>query len=88
MPEGNISAENLPEIRIDHSKKERKNMSKVTVLPYGTYFFEVVVSDKEGNRAKKVFKVWAYPNTKRCKIRSVYPHEQLMLMTKSLLAPV
>ena len=85
LPDGNLDENTLPDIRIDHSKRERKNMSKVTALRYGVYFFEVVVVDELGNRVSKVFKVWAYPSSKKCKIRPAYPHEKLMLFFKSFL---
>lgn len=84
-PEGNIPADQLPDIRIDKSKNESNALSKVTTLSYGTYYIEANISDAEGNTAKKIFKIWAFPDPKKCKIRSSRWYERFFLSIKSLL---
>lgn len=88
VPEGNIPDEQLPEVKVNESENAPKHTSKRQAFPYGIYYIEVGVSDDQGDKAKKIFKVWAFRDQTKCKIRSSRFYERFMLRIKSLLPPV
>lgn len=83
FPEDNIPAHKLPEVRIDHSKNERENASRIMTLPYGTYYVRIAISDEIGNKADRIFKVWAYQNLQKCQIRPARFYEKFWIWVKS-----
>ncbi|MBI5414537.1 hypothetical protein HZA38_03395 [Candidatus Peregrinibacteria bacterium] len=85
IPPNNIPPEKYPEILINKSQNEPEYSSKVHSLSYGIYYFKVFVTDVEGNKVKKIFKVWAFPSSKKCKIRKARFYERMLLAFKSIL---
>lgn len=88
IPEENIPDELLPEVELDQSKNEPKHVRKRRNFPYGIYYVEVTVHDQDGCKAQKSFKVWAFRNARKCKIRSTRFYERAMLKLKSLLPSI
>jgi hypothetical protein len=87
IPADNKPPEECPEVEIDRSKNENQFTSKRFTFHYGTYYLEVTISDEEGNKAKKIFKVWAAPSSKKCQIRPSRFYERVNLGLKSFLPP-
>jgi len=85
LPPDNKPADLCPEVEIDTSRNENKLTSKLFKFPYGTYFIEVSFADETGQSAKKIFKVWAAPNSKECHIRTTRFYERINLLIKSFL---
>lgn len=88
IPPDNKPASECPEVEIDRSRNENKFTSKLYTLPYGTYFMEVMITDIAGASAKKIFKIVAFPDSKKCKIRSSRFYERAKLSLKSFLPAV
>ena len=88
VPEDNIPDEQLPEVEVDQSQNEPRHMIKRRHFPYGIYFIEVAVSDDKGQKANKSFKVWAFRDPSKCKIRSTRFYERFLLKIKLLLPAV
>lgn len=88
IPPDNKPASECPEVEIDRSRNENRYTSKLFSFPYGVYFIEVVITDEAGASAKKIFKVAAFPDSKKCKIRSSRFYERAKLSLKSLLSAV
>lgn len=88
LPAENISDADLPEVELDQSLNEPIHIRKRRNFPYGIYFVQILVTDNEGNQANKIFKVWAFRDPLKCKIRSARFYERLMLRLKLLLPPL
>jgi len=88
LPEKNIPDHELPEVRLNVSSKEPKHFSKRVGFAYGIYYIEVTVVDGKNSRVKKIFKIWAFRDVSRCKIRSSRSYERFMLSLSSLLPAV
>ena len=72
IPENNTPSSQVPEIKIDCSRQENKLASKKMSLPYGIYYFSVLLMDETGESTSKIFKVWGFPDPKKCSIRSLW----------------
>lgn len=88
IPPDNKPASECPEVEIDRSRNENRFTSKLFTLRYGTYFIEVVITDGVGESAKKIFKIVAFPDSKKCKIRTSRFYERAKLSLKSFLPAV
>ncbi len=84
----NIPDEQLPEVELDQTLSEPVHVRKRRAFPYGIYFVEVMVSDSDGHKSKKIFKVWAFRDKSKCKIRSSRFYERFLLKLKLLLRAV
>lgn len=85
LPAENIPDEQLPEVELHQSLNEPHHVRKRRAFPYGIYYAEVVVSDHEGNKTKKRFKIWAFRDARKCKIRGTRFYERWLLTVKLLL---
>ncbi len=72
IPENNTPADEVPEVKIDSSRQENKLASKKMSLPYGIYYFSIMVIDEMGESVSEIFKIWAYPDPKKCSIRTLW----------------
>lgn len=88
LPAENISDAELPEVELDQSLNEPRHIRKRRAFPYGIYYAQILVTDNEGNQAKKIFKIWAFRDAGKCKIRSTRFYERMMLKLKLLLPPL
>lgn len=88
LPANNTPEEQLPEFYLDESQNAPKHTSKRRAFPYGVYYVQVMVQDDQGNKSKKIFKVWGFRDPSKCKIRSSRFYERFMLRIKSILPPV
>lgn len=88
LPPDNIPDEQLPEVEFNQSENEPRHVMKRRFFPYGVYYAEVTATDDLGHKTRKIFKVWAYRDPAKCKIRSSRFHERSLLNAKSLLPPL
>lgn len=86
--EENIPDEQLPEVEVNQSLSEAVHIRKRRLFNYGTYYAKIVVADKKGHKGKRIFKVWAYRDPKKCKIRHARFYEKWLLNLKKLLPPL
>lgn len=85
VPENNTPAELVPELKIDCSYQENKGASKRRFFPYGVYYIKVLLMDEIGESAEAIFKIWASPDPKHCRIRRSYFYERWNLSFKDSL---
>lgn len=88
LPKDNIPDEQLPEVELNQSLIEPRHVRKRRNFKYGIYYLRVMVTDNEGNIAKKSFKIWAYRDPKKCKIRTTRFYERVMLFLKAALPAI
>ncbi|HCW32392.1 MAG: hypothetical protein UT55_C0087G0002 [Candidatus Peregrinibacteria bacterium GW2011_GWE2_39_6] len=88
LPEENIPDEQLPEVELDQSLNEPRHVKKRRAFSYGIYYAQVLVADNDGNKAKKSFKIWAFRDAKKCKMRTTRFYERWLLTLKLLLPAV
>lgn len=88
IPPDNKPPELCPEVEIDRSRNENEFTSKLFKFPYGVYFVSVVVADISGEHSKQIFKVRAFPDPRRCTIRTVRFYERVKLVLKSMLPAI
>ncbi|MBI2453102.1 hypothetical protein HYV56_00175 [Candidatus Peregrinibacteria bacterium] len=88
IPPDNKPPELCPEVEIDRSRNENEFTSKLFKFHYGIYYVQVVFTDSMGESARKIFKIWAFPDIKKCKIRTARFYERFNLHLKSLLPAV
>jgi len=88
IPPDNMPAEQCPEFLLDRSRNENEYTSKRFTFGYGIYYIEIVISDENGHKGKSIFKIWGYPDKKKCEIRTSRFYERAKLSLKSVLPAV
>jgi len=88
VPENNTPDYLVPEIKIDCSRQENKLASKKMSLPYGIYYFSIMVMDEGGESVSELFKVWAFSDPKKCSIRKAWFFERWKISAKDFLGGV
>jgi|GEM_PF-1533644 len=85
IPPNNKSPEQMAEVELNKSRNEDEYTSKLFKFPYGIYYVEVACADDAGHNTKEIFKVWGFPNSKLCSIRTTRFYERINLFLKSFL---
>lgn len=88
IPPNNKPPEECAEVEINKSRNENDHTSKIFKFPYGIYYVEVSFADEAGHSAKEIFKVWAFPSSKKCAIRKIRFYERMKLWFKSFLPAI
>ncbi len=83
-PEKQQEWDDFPEVQLNRSRNESNFRSKKVIIPYGKYYIRAAVSDKDGNRASRIFFFSASPEIKECYIRPTWFYERWKILIKSI----